>query len=223
MRQSAAYLLIGLPALAFVACSSSQTSSSSPSGLGGNLGEGGKAGFGGMSGAQLDAGTDGAEMAAGAAGVPGAPSAGMGGVTATAGGASGAGEGGAGGESSSACSVDGNPGTCEEVSTCAALPGYTATPGSCPDSTELECCTKTPNIADNPPVPPGWKLMTESEVTVEMTNWADGILHAPTDYPLFSSAMQTFGTLTVLLRVEWHPPDFQNDVVHRGVTLYEPS
>jgi len=27
---------------------------------------------------------------------------------------------------------------------------------------------------------------------------------------------------TVLARVEWHPPDFQNSVVHRGVALYEP-
>jgi hypothetical protein len=34
--------------------------------------------------------------------------------------------------------------------------------------------------------------------------------------------MQTFGSLDVLARVEWHPPDFQNSVVHRGVTLYEP-
>ena len=27
----------------------------------------------------------------------------------------------------------------------------------------------------------------------------------------------------VLARVEWLPPDFQNAVVHRGVTLYEPA
>jgi hypothetical protein len=40
-------------------------------------------------------------------------------------------------------------------------------------------------------------------------------------YPMFSTAMQTFGTLLVLARVEWHPPDFQNGVVHRGVTLYK--
>jgi hypothetical protein len=31
-----------------------------------------------------------------------------------------------------------------------------------------------------------------------------------------------FGSLTVMARVEWHPPDFQNNVVHRGVTLYIP-
>ena len=64
--------------------------------------------------------------------------------------------------------------------------------------------------------------MTEQEVTAEMTSRAVGILHNPSDYPLFSSAMETFGTLTVLLRVEWHPADFQDETVHRGVTLYEP-
>ena len=42
-------------------------------------------------------------------------------------------------------------------------------------------------------------------------------------YPMFSTTIQTFGTLMVLARVEWHPPDFQNSVVHRGVTLYEPG
>jgi hypothetical protein len=26
----------------------------------------------------------------------------------------------------------------------------------------------------------------------------------------------------VLARVEWHPPDFQNNAIHRGVTLYVP-
>jgi hypothetical protein len=42
-------------------------------------------------------------------------------------------------------------------------------------------------------------------------------------YPMFSTAMQTFAGLLVMARVEWHPPDFQNAVVHRGVTLYQPS
>jgi hypothetical protein len=27
----------------------------------------------------------------------------------------------------------------------------------------------------------------------------------------------------VLARVEWHPPDFQNSVIHRGATLYVPG
>ena len=25
-----------------------------------------------------------------------------------------------------------------------------------------------------------------------------------------------------MARVEWHPPDFQNSIIHRGVTLYVP-
>ncbi len=40
---------------------------------------------------------------------------------------------------------------------------------------------------------------------------------------MFSTTIKTFGTLMVLARVEWHPPDFQNGVIHRGVTLYQPS
>ena len=55
-----------------------------------------------------------------------------------------------------------------------------------------------------------------------MTTWAVGILNDPITYPMFSTEMKTFGALTVLARVEWHPPDFQNNVVHRGVTLYAP-
>ena len=33
---------------------------------------------------------------------------------------------------------------------------------------------------------------------------------------------QAFGTLNVLARVQWHPPDFQNNIIHRGVTLFVP-
>jgi hypothetical protein len=86
----------------------------------------------------------------------------------------------------------------------------------------LDCCTKPPSLADNPPVPAGYTLMPQSQVTPEMTAWAVMILEDPTTYPMFYSATRTFGTVTVLLRVEWHPPDFQNGMVHRGVTLYVP-
>jgi hypothetical protein len=122
-----------------------------------------------------------------------------------------------------ACSVDGNPGQCMDVSACALIADHTSTPGYCPGPANVECCTKTPDVADNPPVPAGWVLMMQSQVTPAMTTWAVAILHDPTDYPLFSTAMMTFDTLLVMARVEWHPPDFQNGVVHRGVTLYEPG
>jgi hypothetical protein len=124
----------------------------------------------------------------------------------------------AGGE---ACSVDGNPGECMDVSACALIADHTSTPGYCPGPASVECCTQTPSVADNPPVPAGWVLMMQSQVTAEMTTWAVAILHDPTDYPMFSTAMMTFGTLLVMARVEWHPPDFQNMTVHRGVTLYD--
>jgi hypothetical protein len=38
---------------------------------------------------------------------------------------------------------------------------------------------------------------------------------------MFSQTTMAFGGATVLAIVEWHPPDFQNSAIHRGVTLYE--
>ena len=106
------------------------------------------------------------------------------------------------------------------ASACSAMPNHTAETGSC--SAGLACCIVTPNVANNPPIPSGYKLMMQSEVTPEMTAWAVMILRDPITYPMFSTTTRMFGTLLVLARVEWHPPDFQNSAVHRGVTLYEP-
>ena len=113
-------------------------------------------------------------------------------------------------------------GICTTTIACAALGSHVSTPGFCPGPADIECCTRAPNVADNPPVPVGWKLMSQSAVTPDMTTWAVQILHDPVTYPMFSSTMRTFGGLLVMARVEWHPPDFQNTVVHRGVTLYQP-
>ncbi len=159
----------------------------------------------------------------GSGGVTGAG--GAGGAGGTGGGASdaGAGEGGgSGAEGGADCSVDGNPGTCLEVSACAAMTGYSSTPGYCPGAADIQCCAPTPNTADNPPTPAGYELMDQSEVTAAMTAWAVAILDDPTAYPMFATTTMTFGTQLVLALVEWHPPDFQNDVVHRGVTLFVP-
>lgn len=119
------------------------------------------------------------------------------------------------------CSVSGVAGTCMSTSDCAAM-GETSTPGFCPGPADIQCCTLTPSVSSNPPIPTGWKLMKQSDVTPEMTTWAVSILHDPVSYPMFSTTTKDFGTLNVMARVEWHPPDFQNSVVHRGVTLYEP-
>jgi hypothetical protein len=113
-------------------------------------------------------------------------------------------------------------GQCMTTAACVALGSYTSTPGYCPGPASIECCTPTPSVADNPPVPTGWVLMQQSAVTSAMTTWAVQILDDPTTYPMFSTTMMTFGTQLVMARVEWHPPDFQNSVVHRGVTLYQP-
>ncbi|MFI5299143.1 MAG: hypothetical protein ACHREM_13685 [Polyangiales bacterium] len=121
------------------------------------------------------------------------------------------------------CSVSGVAGTCMTVTACAALGTYTSTPGLCPGAADIQCCAETPSVASNPPTPTGHVLMAQSEVTADMTTWAVAILHDPITYPMFSTTTKTFGTQLVLARVEWHPPDFLNSAVHRGVTLYKPS
>ncbi len=121
------------------------------------------------------------------------------------------------------CQWSGAPGTCMTAAACSAIADHSPEPGSCAGPPTVQCCIDTPDVADNPPVPAGYKLMMQSQVTPAMTNWAVAILHDPVTYPMFSTATQTFGTQKVLARVEWHPPDFQNSVVHRGVTLYVPG
>jgi hypothetical protein len=113
-------------------------------------------------------------------------------------------------------------GSCMTTPSCAALGDHTSVTGFCPGPSSVECCIDTPDVSDNPPVPTGWQLMQQSMVTTAMTNWAVMILNDPVTYPMWSTTMQTFGTQLVMARVEWHPPDFQNNTVHRGVTLYVP-
>jgi len=125
-------------------------------------------------------------------------------------------------EAGPGCSWRGAPGQCITTSACTALTGHTSFSGQCPGPPSVECCIKTPSTADNPPVPAGYRLMQQSQVTPEMTKWAVTILNDPAGYPLFATTTKTFGTLAVLARVEWHPPDFQNGAIHRGVTLYVP-
>ncbi len=126
------------------------------------------------------------------------------------------------GDGGSACAVFGAPGDCVSVSACAALRDHSSYAGHCPGPASIQCCIKTPNVADNPPIPVGYTLMKQSDVTAEMTKWAVDILHDPVTYPMFATTTRVFGTKTVLARVEWHPPDFLNGTIHRGVTLYQP-
>lgn len=126
-------------------------------------------------------------------------------------------------DAGNACSVSGAPGVCITQSACAALANHTSFAGHCSGPASIECCIKTPNVADNPPIPAGYKLLAQAQVTPEMTSWAVSILHDPVTYPMFATTTKPFGALVVLARVEWHPPDFLNSAVHRGVTLYQPG
>ena len=121
------------------------------------------------------------------------------------------------------CAYEGAPGTCVATTDCAALANHSSFAGLCPGPAAIQCCIQTPSVANNPPPPVGYKLMAQGDVTPEMTTWAVMILDDPMTYPMFSTTTKVFGTLTVLARVEWHPPDFQNNAIHRGVTLYEPT
>ncbi|MEP6859622.1 MAG: hypothetical protein ABJE66_03325 [Deltaproteobacteria bacterium] len=126
-------------------------------------------------------------------------------------------------DAAAACAYEGAPGACVATTSCAAIVNHSAFPGLCPGPANIQCCVETPSVANNPPTPVGYKLMMQAEVTPEMTTWAVMILDDPMDYPMFATATMVFGALTVLARVEWHPPDFQNSAIHRGVTLYEPT
>jgi hypothetical protein len=128
------------------------------------------------------------------------------------------------------CSVDGNVGQCMDSASCQGLPSFTPVPGYCPNLPDyIQCCVLTPSLADNPPLPAGWVLMQQAAVTPDMTQFAVDILHDPTDFPMFAHVLGYFKTvnatsiLPVMGRVEWHPPDFNNEVIHRGVTLYQPQ
>jgi len=76
-------------------------------------------------------------------------------------------------------------------------------------------------MLNNPGVPAGYRLMQQAEVTREMTAWAVALLHDPAQYPMHAVATSVFNCHQILARIEWHPPDFLNESVHRGVTLYE--
>ena len=132
------------------------------------------------------------------------------------------GEAGDGGPSNG-CAVFGAPGQCIDVTACMSLGDHSSYAGHCPGAANIECCIDTPDTTDNPPLPVGWVLMQQSQVTAAMTTWAVMILDDPATYPMFGTVMMTFGSLLVMARVEWHPADFQNNVVHRGVTLYVQS
>jgi hypothetical protein len=126
-------------------------------------------------------------------------------------------------DANDACVVDYNVGTCIATASCASMSGRSSVAGHCPGAADIQCCAPTPDLAANPPIPAGYRLMMQSEVTSAMTTWAVAILHDGATYPMFSMPTMTFGTQPVLARVEWHPPDFQNSSVHRGVTLYVPA
>ncbi len=126
-------------------------------------------------------------------------------------------------DGSAACAPYGAPGECITVAACSALGDHTSYAGYCPGAADIECCIVTPSTANNPPTPAGYVLMQQADVTPAMTTWAVMILDDPTTYPMFSTTTMTFGTQLVLARVEWHPPDANNQTIHRGVTLYEPA
>ena len=117
------------------------------------------------------------------------------------------------------CVVFGATGQCILASACVPASEYPSFAGYCPGPADIECCFDI----QTPPTPAGYAPMTDAEVTPPMTTWAVAILNDPTTYPMFSTTTMLFGTQLVLARVEWHPPDSNNNVVHRGVTLYVPA
>jgi hypothetical protein len=112
-------------------------------------------------------------------------------------------------------------GACMDTSACEALGGHVSTPGHCQGSANIECCTSEPHIELHPPA--GWSHIPQARVTTEMTAWAAMIVESPEAYPMGSRTTHLFGAIEVMARVEWHPAHLGHDVVHRGVTLYQPG
>ncbi len=114
-------------------------------------------------------------------------------------------------------------GACMDTSACAGLGGHVSIPGHCRGPANVECCTNEPPVDDHPHPPTGWSPVPQAHVTTEMTAWAAMIVESPETYPMGSTAKQLFGAIVVMARVEWHPAHLGHDVVHRGVTLYQPG
>jgi lysozyme len=84
------------------------------------------------------------------------------------------------------------------------------------------CSASGDAMLNNPPIPVGYRLMKQLDVTPAMTAWAIQILRDSDSFPMHSTLTKVFERVTVLARVKWHAPDFQNHADHRGVTLYVP-
>src|SRR5579862_5612525 len=69
------------------------------------------------------------------------------------------------GDAGTPCSVDGEPGMCLNTSTCATMTDTVSMAGYCPGPADIECCVRTPNVADNPPTPSGYMLLFKEAVT----------------------------------------------------------
>src|SRR5215510_8579733 len=70
---------------------------------------------------------------------------------------------------------------------------------------------------------PAVRILRQSEVTQQMTDWAIGIRDNPYGYPLNAEAERTFDGRAIVARVEIHTnPTAENPVPHphRGITLY---
>jgi hypothetical protein len=73
------------------------------------------------------------------------------------------------------------------------------------------------NLGDPPPPLPGFQILKDSEVTPELTAFAVEVHRGNT--PLHGTVTRSF-PYAVLARVETHPADARNPVMHEGVTLY---
>jgi len=77
----------------------------------------------------------------------------------------------------------------------------------------------------NPPPPPGTVIWTQP-VSHDLEQWAIGILHDPTTFPMLSTAYAVVDGQPVVARVEhhtWIGRTGQKGVCIRGITLYHPT
>jgi len=75
-------------------------------------------------------------------------------------------------------------------------------------------------------MPPKMRILPQSKVTPEMTEWSKKLVYTPSQYPMGTIVQKEFDGKTVIARLEQHTwsHDKSGKIIQgnfRGVTLYE--
>lgn len=89
----------------------------------------------------------------------------------------------------------------------------------------MAAAVSLPDPSQNPPPPANWRYMPQSDVTPAMTTWSIHLLNDTADWPgppPYTLIPNVIDGKAIKAQVQSHPPDAQNPIVHRGISLFEP-